>query len=109
LPLIASVQGRVSGFLIGSGASRIHGEFFSHIFWETPWVKQFQVVQDAPDEIVVKIVADGKPPPSHLAGIRSIMEKQAGPECRVHFEFVDEIPPGPMGKRQFIICNVTNP
>jgi len=109
LPLMASIQGRISGFLIGSGGRRIHGEFFSHIFWETPWVKQFQVVQDAPNEIIVKIVADGEPPPSHLANIRSLMEKQAGSECRIRFEFVDEIPPGPMGKRQFIICNVTNP
>lgn len=106
LPLIASVQGRVSDFLIGSGGRRIHGEFFSHIFWETPWVKQFQVVQDSLEEIVVKIVPDGEPPEVELAEIQKLAQEQAGPECRVRLELVNEIPVGPMGKRKFIICNI---
>ncbi len=107
LPLIASIQGRVSDFLIGSNGQRIHGEFFSHIFWETPWVKQFQVVQDTREEIVVKIVPDGEPPKAELVEIQRLVQEQAGPLCRVRLELVAEIPAGPMGKRKFIICNVS--
>lgn len=106
LPLISSVEGRVSGFLIGSGGRRIHGEFFSHVFWETPWVKEFQVEQNLPEEIVVKIIPSSEPPSDKLEEIQRLMSDQAGPEVRIRIEFVNEIPPGPMGKRQFIICRV---
>jgi phenylacetate-CoA ligase len=106
LPLIASVEGRVSGFLIGSGGRRIHGEFFSHVFWETPWVKQFQIEQDVPEEIVVKIVKVGVPSSDQLNGIRELMQGTTGDKCRIRIEFVDEIPAGPMGKRQFVICRI---
>jgi phenylacetate-CoA ligase len=106
LPLIASVQGRVSGFLVGSGGRRIHGEFFSHIFWEAPWVKEFQIVQDKPEEIIVNVIKATDPPPGQLVELSQLMEEYAGPECRVRVEFVDTIPPGPMGKRQFIICRI---
>lgn len=106
LPLIASVLGRVSGFLVGSGGRRIHGEFFSHVFWETPWVKEFQIVQDVPEEIVVRIVSAGEPPAQSLSHVHQLMQTQAGQDCRVRIEFVPEIPVGAMGKRQFVICRI---
>lgn len=109
LPLVASVSGRISGFLIGTGGRRIHGEFFSHVFWETPWVNEFQIVQNQLREIVVNIVKASEPPADQLAEILRLMQEQAGADCRVRIEFVRDIPPGPMGKRQFIICRVLVP
>jgi phenylacetate-CoA ligase len=104
LPLVASVQGRVSGFLIGSGGRRVHGEFFSHIFWETPWVREFQVIQEKLGEIIVNIVPQETPP--KFDDLLRLMQEQTGPDCRVRIEIVNDIPPGPLGKRQFIICKV---
>jgi phenylacetate-CoA ligase len=109
LPLVASVEGRVSGFLIGSDGRRIHGEFFSHVFWGTPWVRQFQVVQDDLSEIVVRIVPEPMPSKEAVEEVRALMQQQAGPHSTVRIEFVDDIPPGPMGKRQFIVCRVPSP
>jgi phenylacetate-CoA ligase len=109
LPLVASVSGRVSGFLVGTGGRQIHGEFFSHIFWETPWVKEFQILQEKPEEIVVNIVKSAEPPAEQLTQITRLMQEQAGADCRVRIEFVPDIPPGPMGKRQFVICKVAEP
>jgi len=106
LPLVASVLGRISEFLIGTGGRRIHGEFFSHVFWETPWVREFQIVQNQLGEIVVNIVRASEPPAGQLAQITRLMQEQAGADCRVRIEFVSDIPPGPMGKRQFVICRV---
>jgi phenylacetate-CoA ligase len=106
LPLVASVEGRVSGFLIGSGGRRIHGEFFSHVFWDTPWVRHFQITQDDLAEIVVKIVPERSPEPASLEAVRRLMQEQAGPHSAIRIEFVEDIPPGPMGKRQFVICRI---
>jgi phenylacetate-CoA ligase len=106
LPRIASVLGRVSGFLIGSGGKRVHGEFFSHVFWETPWVKEFQIVQDVAEEIVVKIVATGTPPNEQMEIITRLMSEKVGTEVKIRIDLVSEVAPGPMGKRQFVICRV---
>ncbi|MBI5058229.1 phenylacetate--CoA ligase family protein [candidate division KSB1 bacterium] len=106
LPLIASVLGRISGFLIGAGGKQIHGEFFSHVFWETPWVKEFQIVQDVPEEIVVNIVPVGPPPGGQLAEITRLMSDRVGPGVRIRVELVTEIPVGALGKRQFVICRI---
>ena len=110
LPLIESVDGRVSGFLIGSGGKRVHGEFFSHVFWEAPWVEEFQIVQEVRDEVVVRIVptqeslADGLD--EELRQIGRVMEEQLGVDTRVRLQIVSKIEAGPMGKRQFVVCKV---
>ena len=106
LPLIASVLGRISGFLIGAGGRKIHGEFFSHVFWETPWVKEFQIVQDVPEEIVVNIVPAAPAPSGQIAEITKLMSDRVGAGVRIRVELVDDIPVGAMGKRQFVICRV---
>lgn len=106
LPLVASVQGRVSGFLIGSGGRKVHGEFFSHVFWETPWVKEFQIEQDVREEVVVKIVSDAPPPPAQLEDITKLMSDRMGDGVRIRIDLVNDIPPGPLGKRQFILCRI---
>lgn len=107
LPLIASVEGRISGFLIGSGGRRIHGEFFSHVFWETPWVKEFQVAQDVAEEIVVKIVPSSSPPDEQqLKDTTALMRERVGEGVTVRVDLVDAIPVGPMGKRQFVVCRI---
>lgn len=106
LPLVASVQGRVSGFLLGSGGRKVHGEFFSHVFWETPWVKEFQIVQDIATEIMVNIVPSSTPPQDSMQEITKLMSERVGADVRIRVEIVNDIPPGPMGKRQFVICRV---
>jgi phenylacetate-CoA ligase len=106
LPLISSVLGRISGFLIGSGGRKIHGEFFSHIFWETPWVKEFQVVQDVPEEVVVRIVPSASAPHRQMNHIIALMCERVGEGVNVRIDLVERLTPGPMGKRQYVICRV---
>jgi phenylacetate-CoA ligase len=106
LPLVENVLGRISGFLVGSGGRKVHGEFFSHIFWETPWVKEFQIVQDVREEIVVNIVPLESPPPAQLRALTTLMEERMGADVRVRIELVKDIPVGALGKRQFVICRI---
>lgn len=57
-PLLDRLVGRVSDFIYTPEGLQVHGEFFSHIFWELNWVKQYQIVQKRIDELIIMIVPD---------------------------------------------------
>ncbi|MEM3438047.1 MAG: hypothetical protein QXP55_05945, partial [Nitrososphaerales archaeon] len=56
--ILKEIKGRVQEFTINASGKKIHGEFFTHIFWEVENVKQFQVIQENIGEVVVNIVPD---------------------------------------------------
>lgn len=56
LPLIKRVEGRVSDFFVDLTGRLIHGEYFTHLFYGVQGIKQFQLIQEAPDRIILKIV-----------------------------------------------------
>ncbi len=65
------------------------------------WIRQFEVVQDSPVSMVIRIVADGSPPASELADFTARSRTVLGPGVEFRVEFVPEIPPGPGGKVRF--------
>ncbi len=52
-----SITGRRLDVLSTPDGHRLPGEFFPHMFKELPGVRRFQVVQDVPEAITVRIVA----------------------------------------------------
>ena len=52
-PLLRRVTGRVSDIFVRADGTRVHGEYFTHLFYFVPWVAKFQVVQDACARITV--------------------------------------------------------
>lgn len=56
--ILKEIKGRIQEFTINASGKKIHGEFFTHIFWEVENVKQFQVIQENIGEVVVNIVPD---------------------------------------------------
>ncbi|WP_143707859.1 phenylacetate--CoA ligase family protein [Dictyoglomus thermophilum] len=56
--LLKGLVGRSQEFVVSSLGSKVHGEFFTHIFWEIDNVKQFQVIQENVGEVLINIVPD---------------------------------------------------
>lgn len=105
-PVIETVTGRVSDHFVTADGEQIHGEYFTHLFYDAAWVKQFQVRQIAVDEIVVTAVpVDESHSPDWepiLNGIESVM----GSELTVKTRLQDEIEPSSSGKYRFVISDV---
>lgn len=104
--IFKSVTGRlISHFKTASGDT-VHGQYFIHMFYFFDWVRQFQIVQDAVDEIRCRVVVAKEPVDDDIRQIKSGIRKVMGHNCNVDFEFVDLIEPSDSGKFMYTICNI---
>lgn len=106
--LLKNVEGRSGDFVTTPEGLKIHSEFFSHIFWELPNVRQFQVRQETLSEIEILIVIGEK---VHLSmqeksHILSILRKRLGQEMEIRIEVVDSISSPTSGKLRYVVSEV---
>jgi len=99
-PLLREITGRSSDVITLSGKF-IHGEFFTHLFYARPEVRQFQVIQESDRRLVVKIVTDD--PDMDISDIKGRILSHIGGQIELAFEFVDHIAPLKSGKFRFTI------
>jgi phenylacetate-CoA ligase len=105
--LLKEILGREQSMLITPEGKYIHGEYFTHIFWEIPHVKEFQVVQKTIDEIQIIIVQEQGFNEEKLERIKQIIASKS-PNWKIKFQFVDEIQRTGAGKYKFIINEMLN-
>ena len=104
--LLKELVGRSVDVLITPEGKNVHGWFFLFIFWEyCKGIKEYQVIQEKVDEIVIKIVPEKDFDEKQLDKISEIVrERSAG--WNVEYKFVDTIDRTQSGKYKFIINNV---
>ncbi len=102
-PLIEKIQGRTSDVIVVDGQF-IHGEFFTHLFYNRPEVIQFQLIQEDPKRLRLLIVTREENP--NLDDIISSIRKKVGGEVRIEMEFTDHISPTASGKHRFTISTL---
>lgn len=102
-PLIEKIQGRTSDVIVLDGQF-IHGEFFTHLFYNRPEIIQFQLIQEDPRKLKLIVVSREENPnlDDVIAGIR----KKVGAELYIEIEFTDHIPPTASGKHRFTISRL---
>jgi phenylacetate-CoA ligase len=111
-PLLEKVTGRVSDTFVNRRGDAIHGEYFTHLFYHEDWVHKFQVVQEATDRIVVRMVASEGSASlkqqyrEEMQAITRDIRSAMGPSCEVEFEFEDDIAPTDSGKYRYTISKV---
>lgn len=105
-PLLERVWGRSSDFITTPEGKLIHGEFFTHLFYGTAGVEQFQVVQPSMAELNVNIVISKDTEASPLASLTKRVSEAMGPgvECRIRI--VDKIDRSVSGKHRFTVSHV---
>ena len=108
LPLLEKLDGRIQSFVTTPEGKRIHGEFFTHIFWELPWARQFQIRQDSYDRIKVLIIPDTEPPQQQLDWLKEVIQARTGDSMKIDVSFESQIPVSPSGKRHFVISELSN-
>ncbi len=107
LPMLAKVEGRVSDFFIAADGTRVHGEYFTHLFYGVPQVKRFQFVQESLELVTIRLVSDE---PELDAYVRPAIDKTReilGGNVDVKIERCEAIPPTASGKFMFTISRVS--
>jgi len=105
LPLMGQISGRVSDFITAMDGTRIHGEYFTHLFYDLADVTQFQLIQEELALINVKVVAD-KVEFTGKAGLIAAIKKVCGQDVVVNIILSDQIAPSPSGKFLFTISKI---
>ncbi len=105
LPRLRAISGRRLDVLVTPDGHRLPGEFFPHMFKELPAVGRFQVVQDVPDAITVRVVA-AEWTPDDERWLRHEITVAAGPALAVAIERVADIPLTAAGKLRVVVNNV---
>lgn len=105
--MLSHVSGRTVDTFRRSDQTLIDGEYFTHLLYFRPWVWKFQVVQKSFNQIVFRLVStNGKPPREELDEIATRSRLAMGDDCKVDFEFCDELPPLRSGKFRYTISEV---
>ncbi len=105
-PVIAGLLGRSSDILRAGNGQKIHGEFFTHLFYGQTAISGFQIRQTAIDRLIVNYVSSGGPTLPVLESVRKRIHEKMGETTQVDFVQCEQIPVGKSGKHRFTICEL---
>ena len=103
LSLMEFIGGRDTDIIRTVDGKYVMVQFFVVFFEVEPGVEQFQVIQSQADELRIKMVVNDQFTPQDEARVRAGIQAGCGENTRLIFEYVEDIPPAPSGKRRFII------
>jgi len=98
LPTLKKVTGRITDHFVKEDGTIIHGEFFTHLFYLKDWVRAFQVIQEDFKRIKILVVLKENINEQEKEDIEDKIKLVMGQDCKVIWEFVEEIPTTPQGK-----------
>lgn len=105
LPMMKKVVGRVTDIITTKNGKHIHGEFFTHLFYNTDGIKQFQFTQKSKEYAILKIVKAKNYSQSELDLVIQEIHRYCG-DIVIDIEFVELIPLTSSGKHRFTISEV---
>jgi phenylacetate-CoA ligase len=107
---LREVRGRTMDYVVLPGGRKMHHwELIPMSFWDLPWHRRYQVVQAPSGDISLRLVAEGKPPPSAVAELDAQIRSKIGRDARFGIEFVDEMAFTSSGKHRLCRSALVSP
>ncbi len=103
---LAAVTGRQADIIRTKGGRWIHGEFFTHLLYGAPGVREFQFVQDTLDSYRLLIAGDRAVSSAHEEDWKARIRAEVGQTAQVGIEYVESIPVTASGKRRFTLTHL---
>ena len=107
--VLKNVIGRKTSIFKTKNGKNIPPEYFIHmvgVAFNTGFIKKFQVIQKKFDEVLIKIVLGDKKDIKQLRNIENSIKKVMGANCKVKFEFVNEIKSTKNGKYFYTVSEI---
>jgi phenylacetate-CoA ligase len=109
-PVLQHVEGRETEVFRTRDGSIVSGEFFIHflgVVLNEGYARKVQAIQEDFDHVRIRIVvSDEQRFHQKQQDIVAAIRKTMGPDCRVSFDCVDDIPPLPSGKYLYTVSKV---
>jgi len=104
---LESIRGRTMDMCVLPDGRRLHHwDLIPLSFWDMSWFRRYQMVQKAPDHVVLRVILNREPPAEDIERLeRGILEKLT-PGARFDFEPVDEMVIAESGKHRVCISEI---
>lgn len=103
LPTLRRISGRISEFFVTRSGSLISGGRFAQRMRHCSWILSFQILQEDIDQITVyfRRTTGGVVSSEDMEGVSARIADAMGPDCKINWQEVEEIPRTPNGKRPY--------
>ena len=112
LPKINSIYGRTADIIVTKSGKTIPGVALPLRVWASPYITQFQIVQESYDKIIIKLVLAIKYSKNEVEKLivknLRLYDLIFGSEVNIEIKFVNEIPITRSGKRRIVISKVSS-
>jgi len=106
LPLIEKFEGRSFDIIRCPNGNRVAGTFWTICLRRFDGVVRFQVVQEALDALLIRLVVDDMYKKSSEAQITAAIRAKCGVEMRIRYEYVDRIETTRNGKERIVLSRL---
>jgi phenylacetate-CoA ligase len=101
---LKSIRGRSMDTCVTPDGRRIHHwELIPIFFWDMSWYQRYQLVQKAPDHVVLRVILNREPPAEDIARLKDVISQKLGPQARCDVQAVDEMIVAKSGKHRVCI------
>jgi len=112
LPLLEKVEGRIRSNFKNKFGDYVDGGVFIDLFYFQENIKQFQIIQETVDSIVINLVlmdkVKFKNTDDKFKEINQKIWKIMGHKTKVNYNILDEIKPSPSGKFMYSFSKIMN-
>jgi len=106
-PRIGAIHGRVQSIIQGTDGRYVPGTFFPHLLKDYEYaIERFQIVQDAPGAITLRVVRGGRYSDDVLDEVLGTIRAHLGDDLAVEVAFVDKVEMVRTGKRMTSVSNL---
>ncbi|MGE0809038.1 MAG: phenylacetate--CoA ligase family protein [Immundisolibacter sp.] len=106
LPLLKSIEGRSTDFIVARDGTVMHGLSLIYIVRDLPGIRQFKIVQESVDHTRFLLCTDGEFEPANRDKIVRDAQARLGATVRVDVELVDTIAAEASGKFRYVVSRV---
>jgi len=103
--VLEKITGRTVDVFKTANGEKIDGEYFTHLLYFRDWIRKFQFIQKAVDNITLNLVANN-PPPEELDEIELKVKHVMGENCKVVFRYLEDIKTPESGKFRYTISEL---
>jgi phenylacetate-CoA ligase len=101
---VLAIDGRKEDYVVLRNGARLGR--MDHIFKDMVAVREAQIVQQKPGELIARIVRRPNYSEADAARLRREFKARLGDQAEVAFEYVDSIPKTATGKIRFVVSNL---
>jgi phenylacetate-CoA ligase len=108
LPLLQSIEGRSTDFVIAEDGTVMHGLALIYIVRDIPGVASFKIIQESLELTRFLLVTTAEFDPACIADIEQAARRRLGAGVRVAVEQVPEIPAEASGKFRYVVSRIAD-